>query len=401
MIVAITLAFSALSLAQAQDDAVACAAGVQEARAAVVERAADLHIAQVTAAPHALFDYSLSPQAGSGTQSESSVEQHLMEIGAGISLNDLLAHSDAVREAANQLLSAQRNADAAALSTRVDAVKLYYGALEAIALERFRHAELSAAQRDRTAAELRARTGESPRLDVMRASVALEQARADLAQSSAQRADAVGALSSATGVAASALASVVAQAPQAQTAPGNADALVARALATRPEIAALLAGIDARRAALGAARLSGLPTITADAGYEGGVDTGQEVRGPTVTVHAQAPLASQSGAQTQIALAQLDAARWQLVGERRTIALEVASAVRDARAASDALVAANAALAEASRAMSAVEIGYREGASSSLDVADARRTYVQASVDALVALYTRDEDLAIVELLAQ
>ncbi|MBV9333328.1 MAG: hypothetical protein JO146_04925, partial [Candidatus Eremiobacteraeota bacterium] len=46
-----------------------------------------------------------------------------------------------------------------------------------------------------------------------------------------------------------------------------------------------------------------------------------------------------------------------------------------------------------------VEIGYREGASSSLDVADARRTYAQASADALVAEYQHALAVAIVEVI--
>ncbi|MGC1985914.1 MAG: TolC family protein, partial [Candidatus Cybelea sp.] len=96
--------------------------------------------------------------------------------------------------------------------------------------------------------------------------------------------------------------------------------------------------------------------------------------------------------------AQVDATYAQLVEERRTIALEVASAVRDARALDAASQAAQQAKQEASKALAAIEIGYREGASSSLDVAVARRTYEDARVQALVATYDSARSQAMLEI---
>jgi outer membrane protein TolC len=391
-------AFSALTLADAERRTVDRDTGVALAQAAVMQNAANLHIARITAFPHITGSYALSPQAGSGTQSTSSVEQHLLGVGVGISLNDVLAASDQVRAAANELLASQRDADAAQLQARERAVQLYFSALSAIALEQFRSSELAGTLRDLRAASIRAHSGESPQLDVMRASVAVEQARADLASARAQRVDAVEALGSATGMAASDLVRVVAR-PAPFYIALNADAAVARALSLRPEIASLLATIDARRANLGIAKQSALPAITANGGYQGGADSGQEVHGAAVTVNLDLPIASPAGAQTQIAQAQLDAAQSQLVGEQRTISLEVGAAVRDARAADDSARAAAAARSEAVRALDAVEIGYREGAVSSLDVADARRTFVQASVNALVAQYAREQAYAVLEVL--
>lgn len=398
MIVAAAFAFSALTLAAAEKRSVDRDVGVAQAQAAVMQRAADLHVARVAAFPHLTGSYGLSPQAGSGTQSASSVEQHLLGVGAGISLNDILANSDEVRSAASELLAAQRDADSAELQAREHAVQLYYDALSSVALENFRSSEFAATQRDLRAARIRARSGESPQLDVMRATVAVEQARADLASARAQRVDAIEALASATGIAAPDLARVVVAPAQVLTAPG-VDAAVARALLLRPEITSLLATIDARRADLGIARQSALPAITANGGYQGGADSGQEVHGPAVSVSVDLPIASPAGARTQIAQAQLNAAQSQLVGEQRTISLEVAAAVRDARASDDSARAAEAARNEAAHALAAVELGYREGAVSSLDVADARRTFVQASVNALVAEYAREQSYAILEVL--
>jgi outer membrane protein TolC len=73
--------------------------------------------------------------------------------------------------------------------------------------------------------------------------------------------------------------------------------------------------------------------------------------------------------------------------------------VRTARAAQAAERAAERARDAAQQALSAVELGYREGASSSLDVAEARRAAVQASVDALVARYQRAQAQALLEVL--
>jgi outer membrane protein TolC len=310
----------------------------------------------------------------------------------------LIGSSNAIRSAANELLAAQRSADAANLVARQNAAKLYFSALQAIAIERVRADSVRGAQRDRGAANLRARNGESPQLDVVRADVTLAQARADLARAQADRADAVDALASATAVSPAALVTL-APAPSSPPALLDEDRAVARALATRPELAALLATITARGAGVAGARQSGIPTATIAGGFQKGVDTGIPVQGPQVAAHVDFPLASGSGARVESAQAQADAAAAQLVDARRRIALEVASAVRDLRADGVATQAADRARDEAARALSAVELGYREGASTSLDIADARRTYQQATVDALVAEYQRALAFAVLQVI--
>jgi cobalt-zinc-cadmium efflux system outer membrane protein len=390
-------AFAALSLADAQQRATVNSVDVQTAIATVRQRQATLAIARRTGVPHAVGDYSLAPQANAANNG--TVEQHFVSVGLGVSINDLAAQSGAVRVAAGELLAAQRNADAALLSARQNATKLYFTALQAIAVEGVRAQGVAGAQLDRDAANLRARNGESPQLDVVRADVTLAQARADLARAQADRADAVEALASAASIDAAMLGRLVPSSSLIITLPDEHRA-VARALATRPEVAALLATIAARTADVANARRSGIPTATLQGGYQRGVDTGIPVQGPQVTAHVELPLALPAGDQVAAAQAQLDAARAQLVEERRTIALQVASAIRDARAESAAAQAAQRGREEAQRALTAVEIGYREGASSSLDVADARRTYEQASVDALVAEYRREAAFAVLEVIA-
>jgi outer membrane protein TolC len=174
---------------------------------------------------------------------------------------------------------------------------------------------------------------------------------------------------------------------------------VARALVLRPELASLLASLDAHAAAVALARQTGWPTATLAGGYQTGVDTAIPVHGPQAAVHIDVPLGGGSSDRVAIAQAQTDAVRAQLNEQRRTIALDVAAAVRTVRATQSAQIAADRARNEARRALTAVELGYREGASSSLDLDVARRTYVSASVDALVADYQHAQALELLEAL--
>ena len=387
--------FTQLSLPDAISRAVSNSAAVQSAVATVREREAQLSLARGTAVPHLSGDYSLAPQAGpldAGT-----VEQHFITVGAGISLSDLFASASAVHAAAGDLLAAQRSASATELAAKESAVKLYFAALQAIAIEGIRQDALQGALRDRAAADIRNRNGESPQLDVLRADVTLSQARADLARAQADRADAVEALASATAVDSHTLAAL-SEAPFPQPQSLQEQQAVTRALAMRPELSSLVASLQARNADLAGARRSGVPAASIEGGYQTGMDTGIPVHGPAVAAHLEVPLSSGSHARAAAAQAQVDATYAQLIEERRTIALEVASAVRDARALDAASQAAQQAKQEASKALAAIEIGYREGASSSLDVAVARRTYEDARVQALVATYDSARSQATLEI---
>lgn len=401
MIVAIVLAaipvFADLSLSDAQRRATANSAEAQIAVAAVREREAALSLARIGGVPHLFGDYSLAPQAG--PLDEGTVEQHLFSVGAGISINDLLASSAAIRVAAAELLAAQRSADVARLAARESAVRLYFAALQAIAVERLRTASVAGARRDVRAADLRSRNGESPQLDVVRADVTLAQALADLERARADHANAVDALASATAIDPAQLARLI-DAVNASTTPlPDIRRAVARALAARPELAALLAELDARTAELAGTRNSNLPVATVEAGYQAGVDTGIPVQGPQVSARIEVPLAASGSSRVAQVAARVAAAHAAVADERRRIALEVAAAIRNAQAEDAATQAADRAKAEASRALSSVEYGYLEGASSSLDVADARRTYDQASLDALVAEYQRALAAAVLQVI--
>jgi outer membrane protein TolC len=399
VVLAIVPGFTTLSLDSAESRVVANSAAVAMAQAIARQRENDLRLARLGGIPHLTGDYSLSPQAApTGT---ATVEQHFITLGAGVTVNDVVATSAATRLAAAELLAAQREAGAAALQARATGIKLYFAALAAIAIEGVRDDAVRGAERGLSAAQIRARNGESPQLDVMRAGVSLAQAQANLARANADRANAVDALASAVNVNAASLTQVGGSGETSGLAPAVTElderSDVARALGSRPEIAALLASIDARVAAVDLARQAGWPIATVGAGYQRGVDTAIPVQGPQAAVHLDVPLAPAASSRVAGAQAQVDAARAQLLEERRTIALEVAAAVRTARAAQTAELAAARARDEALRTLTAVDLGYREGASSSLDVAEARRTYAQAAVDALVAQYDRAQALALLE----
>ncbi|MBV8490439.1 MAG: TolC family protein [Candidatus Eremiobacteraeota bacterium] len=390
--------FSQLSLSDAQQRTVANSASVAQARASVVSRDAALSLARNGGVPHLSADYSLAPQAGQ--VGDSTVEQHIFTVGANVSVNDLLGATAATRAAAADLIAAQRDADSAVLAARRKAISLYFAALQAAAVERVRQEAVEGARQDLRAADLRSRSGDAPRLDAVRAGVTLAQADADLARAQADRANAIDALASAANVSSSSLGGIAdGAAPLPSPAPIDETHSVARALALRPEITSLLATIDARTADADAARMAGLPTLTALGGYASGVDSGLPVNGPAATVHLDVPLAPGTGDRVRAAQAQVSVVRAELVEERRTIALEVAAAVRDERAAESASVAADRANAEAQRALAAVDLGYREGASSSLDVSEARRVATQASGDALVARYQLAQSRALLEVL--
>lgn len=396
IVLAVIPAFAQLSLADAQSSVVANSVDVQTAMATVRQKDAALQVARTGGIPHLFGDYTLSPQASANNTY--TVEQHLITVGADVSINDLLAVSPQTQAAAADLIAAQRDADGATLRARETATKLYFTALQTIAVQLQRQNDLNGARRDRSAAGLRYRSGEAPQIDVVRADVSVAQAQAALVRAQADRADAAEALASAAAIAPESLATVGGSVPALAFSLDEARA-TQRALAMRPELASLLATIDARRADVTAARQSGFPTTTVSGGYARGVDSELPVQGPSVTAHVDLPIASGSGARTSSAQAQVEIAHAQLVDERRTIALEVSSAVRDARAQAAALRAAMAAREEAARALAAVQTGYREGASSSLDVADARRTYEQAAIDALVAQYQQAQALATLEVI--
>ncbi|HVA33715.1 MAG TPA: TolC family protein, partial [Candidatus Baltobacteraceae bacterium] len=169
---------------------------------------------------------------------------------------------------------------------------------------------------------------------------------------------------------------------------------VALALAQRSDLAAAQRNVDAESAAIAVAQRAELPAMTLDAGYTTGVDTGIHVSGPSANLTFAFPLAHEAADRVRAERARLAAAQDAARSIRRHIEVEVAAAARTYAETASAAAAATRARISAQEELRATEIGYRSGASSSLDVATARLTYVQAALDEISAMYAQAQAAA-------
>jgi len=380
MIAAATLA-AALGLADVERATLARSPGVAQARAAVREKRALVAAAGGSGAPQAFASYAQSPQSGdAGT-----IVQHLTTAGAQIALGDIAGRAPAVAQAQADLRAAEADLIGAERTERIASIALYVDALRARDVRALRDAIEATGRADARAAKLRFAAGDAPRLDVVRADVALARDAADAAGARADEANARHALAVEMGVADDDVALPASLDAVATRMPASADAAVAVALAHRPELTSDRAALAAEDAAIAAARRGGLPSLTAQAGWTTGTDAGRHISGPSATVTLAVPISNANAARVEAERARRDQAAAHLDGDEQRIRVEVAAAWRSYFAARDAAAAGDRALAEAAAEVRAVETGYRDGASSSLDLSDARRTYAQVAIDRLVA----------------
>ncbi len=283
---------------------------------------------------------------------------------------------------------------------RINVIHLYFAALSANAASNAREQQLSSAQAQLRAAQLRFNAGDAPHLDVVRADVALAQAQASLATAQADRRNAYQALEAEAGSNDAELARLTQAAPNALAVQvPNSGAATVAALANRPEIASARENVQAEERAVQVARRGGLPVLTLTGGMTSGSDSGYPVSGPSATANLSFPIGGAAHARVTAEEARLAQARAQLGKETRDISLEAASAARTYAAQQTALQAADRALTEASAELHATQIGYASGASSSLDVETARTTYTQALLGQISATYAMAEAGATLQLL--
>jgi outer membrane protein TolC len=379
--------FAQLSLADAQRDALVQSPDVAIARAKVQEAQALFDEARATLGPALIGGYTEGPQGGTNDQT---VVQRLANVGAQWTLGDLIAYSPQVAQANAALRSAQFALNDAQRTQQIAAIAAYYGALQAHAVVQARSTEFSAANAELRAAKLRFGSGDAPRVDVVRASVAVAQAQADLARAQASEGDAYAALAQATGLASSALeATVPTDAPPVPIVQATVDAATARALAVRPDVASAREDVAAEEHAVALARRGGLPLVTISGGYTSGVDTGVKVSGPNANVEVTYPVGGAAHDRVLAEEARLAEAQAELTKVERDVTLEVGSAVRQYQAESAALIAAERGLHDAQLEFNATQVGYRNGASSSLDLESSRTAYVGALVSQIAALYAQ------------
>ena len=387
--------FANLPLAQAQAKALAVSPDVGIARSKVDEQQALFDQARAAYGPALTGNYVEGPQ---GTP-EGTIAQRLTTLGAQVTLGDLIAYSPAIAQASSNLRSATFEFDNAQRTERINVIHLYFAALSANAALSARQQALANVQSQLRAANLRYSAGDAPHIDVVRAAVSEAQAQSALATAQADQRNAYAALETETGAGDGDLIALSNHVqPTASAVPVLALAVQA-ALTTRPEIASAQANVSAEEHAVQIARRGGLPVITVGGGFTSGVDSGFKVSGPSATAALSFPVGGAAHARVLAEEARLSQARWQLEKVRRDVTTEVAAAVRTYDAQTAALQAAQRAESEASLELHATQVGYRNGASSSLDVETARATSTQAQVDEISATYAKAEAQATLQLL--
>lgn len=382
--------FAALPLVQAMENAVRISPDVAQARARVTENESLLAAARGAAAPALTLGYAAAPQGGNANNT---IEQSLYTVGGAVTLGDYLAFAPAVREAQFTLASAQYDLLDAQRTEREKTIGLYYDALKAAATVQLRRQDLAGAQSDLRAAQLRFKAGDVPRLDIVRAQVALATAQAEFDAAQTDLANAYDALSVETGETASDF-STLQKAPPVTAPPADPQKAVARALAQRSDLASAEQAVRGEEAAVGVAQRAILPAVTVNAGYTHGWDSGVLVSGPSAAVNVSVPLSHAAADRTAAERARLAQAEYKADALRRSITVAVSAAERTYRESVRATESARRARVAAQEELRATETGYRSGASSSLDVADARRTYVQAALNEVNAVYAQAQAAA-------
>lgn len=380
------MAFAGLTLAQAQDAAMNLSPEVAAARARVNAARAARSVAAWSGAPSGFVSFTESPQIS--PVSSTTIAAHQTAVGVIGNLADLFMSPASVRQAAASLSRAVADEAASERTERIAVARAYFGALKAAAALAAREDAMALAHAELRAAQTRFGAGDAPRIDVVRAEVAVARAEADAATGDADDANARNALRAQTGAGADALSATSAGAPPSvPPLARDPDAAAVAALRLRPEVASAQRDVDAASAGLTAAKIGLLPPLTVSAGYATGVDSGQRVAGRTVSAQLTVPLPFVSAARIDAAKALADEARARLAGVRRAVALESAAAARTLIASDLAVAATQRAEAAARQELDAAELGYRSGATSSLEVTTARSTYEQARVDRLSAVY--------------
>jgi outer membrane protein len=377
--------FADLSLDAAEAAAAAASPDLAGADARVAQSRAALAAARAGIAPALVSSYAQVPQ---GNPPGPNIISRQLTTGFQLTVGDFIAYGSAVREAAFTLAATEADRGAALATERVKVVGLYYDALKARAVANARRDALALATSQFRAARLRARAGDAPQLDVLRADVAVAKATADLELATAADTNATEALRGETDAGDAALIATTQSpfiAPESQlTDPAIA---VARARAMRPEFRSTKLAIDAARAATRSARAAGFPILTVSGGYLIGTDGSIPVEAPSISAQFTLPLSSANRHRIAIAAAKVTEAQAKAIGVDRRIALDVAASARTLGAAERATFATTRARQSADAERRALELGYRNGASSSLELESARASYAQTVVDELGARY--------------
>lgn len=392
------MAFAGLTLAEAEDAGVATAPDVIAARARAAGAHAALSVAAWGVLPSGFISFTESPQSVAPLSPTAAA--HQTDVGLEANLNDLLfGFAPQVEEAAAAARAADADELAAERVERIAVAHAYFGALKAAAVLAARDDALRLARSELGAAQTRFKAGDAPKVDVVRAEVAVARAEADDETARADSANARDALQVETAASDASLAATTAGAPP-SVPPLAFDpaAAAAVALALRPEVRAAQEQVEASASAYHASQTSFIPPVTVSAGHATGVDSGQRVAGPSVSAQVTVPLPFGPAARVAQAKAALDEADAHLTSVRRAVSLETAASARTLVASDRAAAATLRARDVAREVLGAEELGYRAGAASGLEVAQARSTYAQAVIDALGAEYDEAAAVAVFDI---
>ncbi|MHB8462406.1 MAG: TolC family protein [Vulcanimicrobiaceae bacterium] len=355
--------------------ALAHAPAVRIARATLQVQLATADGRSASGIPVPFFSYSSAPQSGP----MGSIAQVTRTVGATVSLSDLLARGTVLAARDAQIAQATQTLALALRDERLRIIAMYNDALGAQAIYRLRHDLVAAWQRDAKAAAVRVRSGDAPELDVVRADVALSGAQADEAVAYAVMQNANDALQAETSVPLQTLESLAV--PPLPTMP---------VVATHPCDAQVLAAQASLRAAqdeVSVVRAQFGLAIDASVGASRGFDGGAPVSGPNVNLTLAVPVSLATSSRLRAASAAEDLAAAQLANVVSDAALRLRAAEQTEHSAERAYRASQRAVVLAERELHAVQIGYAHGASSSLEIVDARKTVAQTRIDFIARTY--------------
>lgn len=377
-------AFAGVSLEAAEQAALANSPDVLAAHAVVEQNMAATAAVRAALGPSLVSSYAVAPQNG---PAGGTITSRLTTVQVQTTVGDLVAAAPLAAAALATLRSAQSNESATKRTEELNVVNLYYAALKARAVLSARESALASANEQLRAAQTRVAKGDAPRLDVVRAQVAVARATADAELARAGDANATEALRIETGVQPAALATTTTgelPIPARDLDPATA---VTRAVALRPDLAAAAHTARAAQASAHAAHRGVLPALTVGAGYAKGIDGGAPVASPVLNVSLTLPLNGAARARALQADAIVAEDKAKAASMQRSIEVAVAASARNLAAAQRASAATTQARVAAAAQLAATQVGYANGASSSLELTTARDVYTQSLVDELSAKY--------------
>ena len=373
----------ALSLKSAIAQALPRDPAVVQARAEMSASAADARAVAAGGAPQLFASYSNVPQGGAAN---TTIAQHLTEIG----VNKTFAFPGQLSAQVRAARSTQAASVARLARAEREAVTRIVGAyLDAsVAEQRAAIADdaVASAKRLLDAANLRLRSGAGPKIDVDQAEAAYASAQAAQADADGKRDAAYAALDLAVGIDATAHPRLDDPDPEEIAVPDD-NAAIAAALHAREDPRAADDDVLAAAAALRAVQLSAAPSLDLSAARQSGVDSGVPISGGTISVSVHVPIDVTGVVRAQVERARADYERAVAAREalRRTVVLDVESAIAGVRSTQLRVNAERRAVDAARSAAAAADLGFRHGATSAVDALIAQSQYVSTRGDLISA----------------